>query len=189
MQAYQALRAQLDPSGQNRLRQESIAFVHTVRSQCGIGALDSKTARSSPAAIPCVLQHYLSQRNLLAGRLIGPAAEEAARPLQAHTALQADLKALGFLPADSVIDGVYGPATRAAILQWQQSRGRSLTGVLGKSDSPLLEQQPRLHSGSTIATPLASTDHHVTALGGPAPSLQATAPGTWLVATVRLEVF
>ena len=95
VQAYQALRAQLDPSGQDKLRQESVAFSQTVRAQCGIGAPDSgKTA--SPAAIPCVLHNYLAQRNLLVGRLTGPAAEEATRPLQAHTALQADLKTLGF---------------------------------------------------------------------------------------------
>jgi len=140
VQAYQALRAQLDPNGQNKLRQEAVTFNQAVRSQCGIGAPNSgKTA--SPAAIPCVLQRYLSQRNIWAGRLTGPAAEEAARSLQAHVALQANLKALGFLTPDTVVDGVYGPATRTAILQWQQSRGRSLTGLLGNSDGALLEQQ------------------------------------------------
>lgn len=140
VQAYQALRAQLGPSGQKTLRQDADAFVRTVRAQCGIGAPDTGMI-ASPAAVPCVLQHYLSQRNLLASRLTGPAAEEAARPLPTHVALQANLMALGFLKPDAVIDGVYGPATRTAILEWQQSRGRPLTGFLSNSDSVLLEQQ------------------------------------------------
>lgn len=146
VQAYQALRAQADPSGRTTLRQEAVTFNQTVRARCGIGASDSgKTA--DPTAIPCVLQLYLAQRNRLAARLSGPAAEEAARPLQAHLGLQADLKALGFLPPDSAIDGVYGPATRTAILEWQQSRGRPLMPVIGNADAAALNQQAAaLHS-------------------------------------------
>src|SRR5215472_14988186 len=70
VQAYQALRAQLDPDGQKKLREEADTFNQTVRSECGIGAVNSgKTA--SPTAIPCVRQHLLSQRDVLAGRLTG----------------------------------------------------------------------------------------------------------------------
>jgi len=83
VQAYQALRAQLDPGEQIKLRQESVAFNQAVRAECGIGAPGSgKTA--SPSAIPCVKRHHMAQRDLLAGRLTGAAAEEAARPLQAQ---------------------------------------------------------------------------------------------------------
>ena len=176
VQAYQALGAQLGPSGQSKLRQEGVAFDKTVRSQCGIGPPDSGTTASS-SAIPCVLRRYMAQRNLLADRLTGTAAEEAARPLQSHVALQANLKALGFLPSDATVDGVYGPATRTAILQWQQSQSRPLTGFLGNSDAAFLEQQV-----ASIATPLASTDHNTTELGPPAPRPQATtaAPATTL---------
>jgi hypothetical protein len=43
VQAYQALRAQLDPGGQSKLRQEADKFTQTVRSECGIGAPNSGT--------------------------------------------------------------------------------------------------------------------------------------------------
>ena len=179
VQAYQALRAQLDPSGQAKLRQEADTLIRTVRSQCGIGPPDSGKM-ASQAAIPCVLQRYLAQRDLLLGRLTGPAAEEAARPLEAHTVLQANLKALGFLPSDSVVDGVYGPATRTAIIQWQQSRGRALTGFLGNSDAALLEQQaasvrsqPSL--GASAQTETARPGNEPASPVTSAPSLPATA--------------
>jgi len=154
VQAYQALRAQLDPGGQSKLRQEAVAFNQTVRSQCNIGAPDSgKTASST--AIPCVQRHYMAQRDLLAGRLTGAAAEEASRPLQAHVALQGDLKSLGFLPPDADVDGVFGPVTRTAIQKWQQSRGRRLTGFLDNSDGALLEQQAASLQAQATGTPTA----------------------------------
>ena len=156
VQAYQALRAQLNPSGQSMLRQEAVAFNQTVRSECGIGAPDSGKV-ASQAAIPCVLQHYLTQRNVMASRLTGSAAEEAARPLMTHLALQADLKALGFLPPDAEVDGVYGPVTRTAILQWQQSRGRPLTPHLGNLDAAALDEQvAALHAQPFPATDAAA---------------------------------
>jgi hypothetical protein len=85
MEACAQRAAQLDPAGKKKLWQEADTFNQTVRSQCGSGAVNSgKTA--SPTAIPCVKQHFLAQRGLLAGRLTGAAAEEAARPLRAHVA-------------------------------------------------------------------------------------------------------
>lgn len=168
-QAYYALRAQLDPNGQNALRQEAAAFNRTVRSQCGIGTPDSGKV-ASPAAIPCVLQRYLTQRNLMASRLVGSASEEAERPLMTHLALQADLKALGFLPPDAEIDGVYGPATRTAILQWQQSRGRPPTPHLGNLDAAALDEQvAALHSQPFPATDAAAgmaASHSVNPING-----------------------
>lgn len=156
VQAVQALRAQLDPRGQRSLSRERVAFDKMLRSQCNVGAPDSgKTA--SPEVIPCVLQHLLGQRNLLAGRLTGPAAEEAARPLDAHVKLQSDLGALGFLPSDSGHDGAYGPETRTAIVQWQQSRGRPPTGFLDNTDATILEQQVDSRQAHATGTATASS--------------------------------
>jgi clan AA aspartic protease (TIGR02281 family) len=140
VQAYQVLRALADDTGQKALRQESVAFTVRVRAQCDIAAPDTGIA-ASPDAIPCVLAVYVAQRNLLASRLQGPAAEEVARGIQGHVALQFDLKALGFLPPEAAIDGVYGPATRSAISQWQQTQGLPASGLLGNDDAAKLAQQ------------------------------------------------
>jgi len=155
-QAFQALYAQLNPTGQRSLSREWAALFETVRSQCGIGARNSgKTA--NPTAIPCVRQHYISHRDILVRRLTGAAVEEVARPLEAYVALQADLKRLGFLPSDAVVDGEYGPITRTAIRQWQQSRGRRITGFLDNADGALLEQQAALLQSPETRTATASS--------------------------------
>jgi peptidoglycan hydrolase-like protein with peptidoglycan-binding domain len=56
-------------------------------------------------------------------------------------ALQRDLQALGYLPTTAVVDGVYGAATRSAILAWQRSKGVSETGFLGRKDGIALATQ------------------------------------------------
>jgi TPR repeat protein/uncharacterized protein YecT (DUF1311 family) len=140
VQTYQALRYQLDPAGRDALTQESINFTARVHAQCGIPAIDSGLT-ADPTTIPCVESEYEKQRDLWASRLNGAAAEEAARDLRQHVGLQADLRTLGFLPSDSPIDGVYGPATRSAIVAWQQSQQRRPTGFLGDVDAAAIEQQ------------------------------------------------
>jgi putative peptidoglycan binding protein len=61
-------------------------------------------------------------------RLLRAAHEEASRPLQDHIALQEALQTLGFLNSNT--DGMYGPETRWAIIQWQRSKELPLTGLL-----------------------------------------------------------
>ena len=175
VQAYQALRTQIDPAGQNKLRQEADTFTRTVRSECNIGAPGSGKT-TSPTMIPCVRQHILAQRDLLAARLTGPAAEEAGREPEAHLALQGDLKRLGFLPPDVVVDGVYGPATRKAIRQWQKSRGRDMTAFLDYSDGSLLKQQAASLQAQAAATPTVSSPAAVPPTTPQKPAEQATAP-------------
>jgi len=175
VQAYQALRAQLDPDGQDKLRQDADTFTQRVRTECDIGAPDGGTT-TSPTAIPCVRQHMLAQRDLLAERLTGPAAEEAARLPEAHLALQADLKRLGFLPPDVVVDGVFGPPTRKAIQQWQKSRDRNITGFLDYSDGSLLKQQATSLQAQAAGTSPVSSPAAVPPTTAQKPTEQATAP-------------
>lgn len=142
VQAYQALRYQLDQPGKDALTRDAIAFTAKVRAQCGIPASGSGLTVDA-AAIPCVNKEYEQEHDLWASLITGPAAEEATRPLRQHVALQADLKALGFLPPDSPIDGVYGPETRAAIKAWQRSKDLPPSGFLDSSDGALLAEAVR----------------------------------------------
>ena len=76
-------------------------------------------------------------------RLTGPALEEATRSPEKHLALQQELQQLGFVPPGP-IDGVYGRDTRAAIVAWQNVRGRGVTGLIGDTDARAID-------GETIA--------------------------------------
>lgn len=109
---------------------------------------------------------YVAQRNTLISRLDGPARQEAQRDLERHIVLQSGLIALGFLPVASVADGVYGPATRAAIIEFQTRAAVKLSGFLSDDDASLLErsiQQKSAQSTVSISPP-------VHTLGGAYPS-------------------
>ena len=69
-------------------------------------------------------------------RLSGSALEEANRNIDQHIALQQKLIDLGYLPAGSTADGVYGQSTRQAISTWQRVANRPMSdGFLSDSDA------------------------------------------------------
>jgi S1-C subfamily serine protease len=136
-QAYWALYQQLGPAGQPQLKAEDLAFFDQVQDQCDVprsGSLTAEVWRSRD----CVRNAYQKMREVLLGRLSGPAREEALRTPEKHLALQQALQDLGFLPPGPN-DGVYGRVTRAGIVTWQSARGRQVTGVLGDLDALALE--------------------------------------------------
>lgn len=134
VQAFQGLLYQAGKAGRSALWQEAINFQKSVLQQCGIP--EAGSVSGSP---DCLAAAYERQRALWLSRLEGAAREEATRPIREHVALQAKLQQLGFLPATAKIDGVYGPATRAAILAWQGANGRPETDFLGNADASALE--------------------------------------------------
>jgi peptidoglycan hydrolase-like protein with peptidoglycan-binding domain len=144
-QAYYALRQQVGPAGWQSLKVEDIDFVNSVTPACGLTA-SAQVGVDQSAALACVAGLYQHQRSIWASRLNGAAADEAGRPVEQHLALQQQLKALGYLPASAVIDGVYGEATRGAIASWQQSNGFAQTGLLDDSQAARLAQ-----TGATAA--------------------------------------
>lgn len=140
VQAYYALRQQVGEAGWKALKVEAVEFENTALEQCGIptaGALPDNV----PAMASCLSSQYRKQRNVWLSRLSGPALEEARRPIEEHVALQRDLQILGYLPANEKIDGIYGSATRAAILAWQISQGITPNQFLGDADAKRLEYQ------------------------------------------------
>jgi Superinfection immunity protein/Putative peptidoglycan binding domain len=168
VQAYQALRHQVGADGQEQLRQEAIDFQQSVLQTCGV----PETGPVSGSA-DCVAAQYARQRTLWVSRLQGPAYEEATRPIGQHVALQAQLQKLDFLSAAAELDGVYGDATRAAIIAWQHANGRPETGFLGDADAEALRPiagTPPVPSGAT-ASPAASE-----ATSPPPAASEATSP-------------
>jgi hypothetical protein len=147
VQAYQALRQQLaDPVLQQSLRQESLDFGRAVRLSCGIALSQSENSKLPPpppapsGADNCVFQAYQQQRAIWSSRLTGPAAEEAARPIEQQIMLQSALQRLRYLSTTDSFDGVFGTLTRAAIIAWQSSNGRQAIGLLGNTDAQDLMQ-------------------------------------------------
>jgi hypothetical protein len=139
-QAYFALLKQLDDAGKRELKQEDLHFLEAVQDHCGIPPTGA-TPMQSDTLRSCVKGAYESQRSVWLLRLEPPLSEEANRPIERHVALQRSLQQLGFLPADAVIDGVYGSITREAISDWQRAQSREVTGVLGDADAQILEQE------------------------------------------------
>lgn len=83
---------------------------------------------------------YKNQRDVWWQRLPPLGQEEASRPIEQQIALQARLQALGYLSATEKIDGVYGTATRDAIVAWQIASQLPPTGLLGTRDAITLSQ-------------------------------------------------
>lgn len=153
VQAYYALRQQVGSSGWKPLKLEAIDFQNRVDVLCSIAP--SGTLPSGAAELAtCLEKGYEEQRANWASRLTGPALDEVNRPIEQHVALQRDLQTLGFLSPSATIDGVYGEATRAAILEWQHSRNLPETAFIGAADGTALEAQA---AGSVAMTQPALT--------------------------------
>jgi uncharacterized protein len=101
------------------------------------GTMNRKCAKAVDAKV-CIADFYRAFREALINAMIGPAKEEASRPLNDHVALELKLKALGFLRQQFGPIGVYGPDVRAAIRRWQETNGRQVTGILGDNDAAVL---------------------------------------------------
>jgi hypothetical protein len=149
VQAYYALRQQVGETGWQALKVEAVDFENRTLQRCGVPAAGLLPPDPGPW-VACLTAAYERQRTVWLSRLSGQAAEEARRPIERHVALQRDLQSLGFLPPTANIDGVYGAATRAAILAWQSARGMPATGFLGDQDEATLDSQV---SNSMPATP------------------------------------
>lgn len=134
-QAYWALLQQLDDAGKRSLKQEDVQFIDSVQAQCGIPTSGDDTIPNSARTRNCIASRYKYQREVWIGRLSAGSREEASRPLEKHIELQRLLRKLDRLPSDSRVDGTYGPSTRRAIEQWQQSQGRPATGILTNADA------------------------------------------------------
>ena len=142
-QAYYALRHQSPVYLLPQLRAEFLRDLEPVQDCFPSDGIYGE----SPAA--CYQRTVAQLADRYRARLTGRAHEEAVRPIDAHIALQGRLKNLGYLPAGSVADGVYGEETRKAILRWQEQTGQPhQDGFLGNEDASMLI--PALAEASSV---------------------------------------
>ena len=112
--------------------------------------------------------------SLLAATPQDPAAVEASLELQRPTRrlIQQGLRNEGFDPGTP--DGLFGPRTRAAIREWQQSQGASPTGYLNGAEAELL----RTAAAPPPVAPEASPPPQAVAAVDPSAAAAAAAPAS-----------
>ena len=112
--------------------------------------------------------------SLLAAAPQDPSAGEASLELQrpVRRLIQQGLRNEGFDPGTP--DGLFGPRTRAAIREWQQSRGASPTGYLNGAEAELL----RTAAAPPPAVPETSPPLDAVAAVDPSASSAAAAPAS-----------
>jgi hypothetical protein len=159
VQVYEALYQEVGPNNQLAIRGQDTKFGIAVRNACGIGfSQNSSVSATLPTPAPanaadCVVPLYQRQIAIWKGLLSGDALQEAERPISEQVALQKQLRTLGYLPAQAVMDAVFGRGTRSAITQWQIKAGLPPDGLLGDNDARLLLSENNASSPPTNIHP------------------------------------
>lgn len=152
-QAYYALRHATRRAGWKALTIQASMFDSGLRSTCGMPQVGAANQTMPRDAASCYASLSERERDIWLGRLTGAAYQEAIRPIEQHLALQQRLVDLGFLRHDVTVDGIYGEATRIAIVTWQRANRRAhADGFLSDADADaLLGPAPaRLHTRATV---------------------------------------
>lgn len=157
--AYQAVFQSLKSEADKRsLREAANAFPGRIADACGLARAGQLKHALSPQTLDCLNGQFLRGRDALVSRLTGPARVEAELSPQDAIDVQRLLRDPGHLPSNAAIDGVYGPATRTAIVAWQQAAGVTVTGFASRE---MLAQKNRT-SGPQAAQAGVSPDQPVT---------------------------
>ncbi|MFW7267096.1 peptidoglycan-binding domain-containing protein [Gluconacetobacter sp. Hr-1-5] len=176
-QVYYALRHQAGEDGWKDLKQQVVLDENAANQSCGLPIPGDGPQDLPPNGAAC----YNDAMDRLAAqyrvRLSGAARLESQRPLDRHIALQKKLVDLGYLPADTVVDGLYGEATRAAITAWQQAVHRPATdGFLSDEDAAMLIPPPQTEATPATSTPPPPTATTTEMPSHPAPAAPQPAP-------------
>ncbi|ARW47860.1 peptidoglycan-binding protein [Acetobacter pasteurianus] len=132
-QTYYALRQIVGKAGWKTLKQQVVSDDGALKA-----CIDTSTPmEEAPKADPdCYISKMAEITDKYKTRLSGAPLEEANRDINEHIKLQQQLINLGYMPAGSVADGVYGESTRAAIIKWQKNTGyHTPTGFLSDDDA------------------------------------------------------
>ncbi|NPD68008.1 hypothetical protein HN018_11600 [Lichenicola cladoniae] len=169
-QSYQALRHLYGPGGWKALRAQAAMFDSRLRAACDVPASNARHRPMPPGVPACYAAQTETDRAVWLGQMSGPAREEASRPIEQAIGLQQRLVALGFLAAGTEGDGVYGNATRAAIMTWQRVAHRpDAAGFMSDADAVALRSP-------VVATDMFRTASMIVACSDPrADGIQAIA--------------
>jgi hypothetical protein len=158
VQAYQALRQVTANHRKSNLQQEAVSFTADVEAHCGLSSQGPAPAVTEQLR-SCISAAYDNKRSEWITRLPSVAIPEVSRQIDQHIALQRYLSEEGFLAGSAAVNGVYGLATRTAIMAWQKARGRPTTAFLSEEEAKLLsDEAATMGSLSGAATNLSRPD-------------------------------
>jgi TPR repeat protein len=153
MQAYYTLR-HAQPERQQELRNQYTARIQGLVRDCS-----TEQVRASGSQPACVAQALRELRNFWGQQIqqTGNAAalEEMRLPSGNFVGAQHALRTSGFLPANAVVDGVYGSGTREAIARLQAERGIASNGFLTQTTLAAI-RQASVSGASTSTGPVAA---------------------------------
>lgn len=186
MQAYYTLR-HAQPQRQQELRNQFTSRIQALVRECS-----TEQVRASGSQPACVTQALGNLRGFWLEQLqqTGNAAalEEARLPSGNFVGAQQALRTSGFLPANAVVDGVYGSGTREAIVRFQAERGIASNGFLTQTTLAALRLASITGAGTagapvavssaaaTVAQQPPAGSTNQTAQAQPAPRTQANPP-------------
>jgi S1-C subfamily serine protease len=177
--AFQALRQISDDAARQTMRAEADAFTQRTTAECGVPAAGYLGGRAPTSAeTGCFLDHFNLERSRLFSRLNGDAMDEAQLSPEQTVAIQRALKEKGLLPANEAIDGVFGPATRTAIGDWQRSVGQRATGFGSSAMLDQLQRSPQTPRPQSPMSPPAAERGSNSSTQPPAQPSDEAKPGT-----------
>lgn len=136
MQAYYTLRHAL-PERHQELRNQFVARIQALVRECSTDQV--RLGGSQSACVARALADLRSFWLQQVQQTANPSAlEETRQTVAALEEAQRALRVRGFLPADAVLDGVYGSGTRQAISRFQTERGIPANGFLTSATASAL---------------------------------------------------
>ncbi len=154
-QPYYVLR-HLRPELRDELKQEAIDNTRRVLGECRLPGGGTVSPAAVKAAVPCVAKLYRGQRDSWRARVVaetnGLGRDEATRPATEHLQLEQALQLAGFLPAETVLDGVFGAKTRAAITSFQNAEGLPADGLMTVATAERLKVRANAGPAVPVAT-------------------------------------
>lgn len=179
-QTYYALRSIVGKEGWKGLKVEAISDDEGLKDCIASPPPDGTLPTADPA---CYITKMDAITEKYRQRLSGNALQEATRPIDQHIAIQQKLIDLGYLPAGSVADGVYGESTRQAISTWQRvSQQPNMDGFVSDVEASALLNSSR--PISTEETPVQQPGVIISNGHAPAPGLPAECHGTAMPITM-----
>ncbi|WP_165399161.1 peptidoglycan-binding protein [Komagataeibacter xylinus] len=138
---FYAHRGQEGAGAYAAIKAQAVAYDAALRNTCAIPPAGTPGAVLPAGAASCYVKITEQQAAEWAKSLSGPYAQEAARDIDLHIALQQKLINAGYASSPMLkADGIYGDGTRTAIKTWQAAYGDDQTGALSDDEVPHVEK-------------------------------------------------
>lgn len=151
--AFQARRQVLGEQQLQALLRDANAFVQNVAEVCRLPVSGKFEREPSDSEVSCIKSQYEQQRSKLMDQLNGDALGEAQLSPREAIDIQKLLMGKRILATDAMIDGIFGPASRDAIMKWQRTSGWRVTGFASRAMLDAMARSDGIIQSTTQAPP------------------------------------